>query len=268
MSHEKPYKILILEDDPRYSEPLKAQILQDDRFTLLGVTDSAEMAYKQIKTSLPDVVIVDLELSEGDGIELLDCLQAAGESLPLMPYLLVTTAFASESIAARLSAGLADYMFRKQNQSYSPEKVLKHLHIMSSQFQRNKRPSAKLISSSMETEKLMRTRIESELEQYYMSQSTQAKDYLAECIYQVMNLSPFEKVEIGKFYVSVGQVYKKESRNVDMAIRRLLSTAFLQTSPDDLERLYKPYVDIDRGAPRNKDFITYTANKIKKELNR
>lgn len=266
MSYEKPYKVLILEDDPHYSEPLKAQILQDEKFTLLGVTDSAEEAYKQIKTALPDVVIVDLELKEGDGIELLDRLRRPGENLPLMPYLLVITAFVSEPISTRLTEGLADYMFKKQNRSYSPEKVLKHLHIMSSQFHRNKKPEVKRMDSSVEMEKRIRTRIDSELEQYYMSQSAQGKDYLAESIYQVMHLPPFDRVQIGEIYVSVGKVYKKEAHNVDMAIRRLLATAFLQTSPDDLERIYTPYVDIGRGAPRNKEFITYIANKIKKEL--
>ena len=266
MSGDKLYKVLILEDDPRYAEPLKTQIVRDSAFKLLGVTDSADEAYTLIKTGLPDAIIVDLGLSEGDGIELLHRLRSPNESLPIMPYVLVITSFTSELVMAELSEGLADFVFKKQNKSYSPEKIVKHLHIMSRQFHRNKQPVAKPIDNSLDVEKQIRMRIDSELEQYYMSEAAAAKKYLAECIYQVIILPEFDQVRIGEIYTVVGELYKKEARNVDMGVRRLLSTAFIRTHPDDLERLYAPYVDIGRGSPQNKDFIVHVANKIKKEI--
>jgi len=266
MTIDKPYKVLILEDDPRCFEPLKAQVMSDDEFTLLDITDSADKAYRLVKTGLPDVIIVDLMVTEGDGIELLHRLRSESDTLPLMPYILVTTAFTSEPVMTMLVEKLADYVFQKQNEGINAEKIFNHLRIMSSQFQRHKKPIPKPIGSSVETEKALRTRIKSELELYYMSQSTQAKDYLAECIYQVISLPPYEKVHMGGIYTIVGKLFKKEPHNVDMSIRRLLSTAFMQTCPDDLARNYTPYVDIGRGSPRNKEFIAYVANKIKREL--
>jgi len=245
---------------------MKKQVMQDDNFSLLAVTDSADKAYKLIKTGLPDAIIVDLELNEGDGIELLHRLRSPSEVLAVVPYILVVTAFSSDPVMATLTEGLSDYMLRKQNRSYSPEKVLKHLLFMSYQFQRNKKSEEMLIDSSMETEQLVRTRIESELEQYYMSQAASARDYLVECIYRAVFLPPYEQLKIGDIYLTVGKLYRKEPRSIDMAIRRLLVTAFIQTCPSELVEIYGPYVEIGRMAPRNKDFIAYVANKVKKEF--
>ena len=266
MENKKPFKVLIVEDDPRCYEPLKAQIMNDDEFTLVDITDNSEVAYKLITTRLPDVLVIDLMLAHGDGIELLHRLRAESESLPLMPYILVTTAFASPFVMKMLVESLADYVFQKHNGAVNAEKILLHMRIMSSQFQRHKTQETVLLNSADKKEEALRARINSELELYYLSQSTQAKDYLAEAVYQAVNVPSYQRLHIGEIYASVAKLFKKEPHNVDMAIRRVLNTAFMQTCPEELARNYTPYVDIGRGAPRNKEFILYVSNKIKKEI--
>ena len=265
MSARKRYKVLIVEDERLYSEPLKESIKSDQEFEVLAITDSVNQAYNLIQTGLPDVIIVDLQLKEGDGMDLLSRIREIKENLAIKPYILTITAFASNTIATALNNGLADYMLNKKNESFSPDLVLNHLRIMSQQFHRNKKPEAQIIDSSLETEAILRARINSELEQYYMSQSTQSKDYLAEAIYLASQVSKYDKLEIGQIYLNVGKLYRKDPHNVDMAIRRLINTAFMNTNPDDIERIYKPYLDTNRGVPKNKEFIAYVANKIKKE---
>ena len=266
MSCGKRYKVLIVEDDPNYSEPLKIHINKSEDFQVTAVTDSAIEAYKLVQTGLPDAVIVDLELNEGDGLKLLARIREDKDKLPIKPYLLVTTSYDSDTIKWTAQE-LADYFFRKQNKAYGPAEILDHLGFVSHHFYRNRKPEVKQIDSSLEKEKLIRRRIISELDQYYMSQSSPAKEYLIEAIYMVVNLSDYKlrNLKIGKIIAEVGKEFKKSQQSVNVGIHRLINTAFLRTDPEDLEKLYEPYVDIGKGAPVMKDFILYIARKIKDE---
>ena len=265
MSGVNRYKVLILEDDPRFAEPLVAQIEEDEKFEVLGVTASSEEAYKLLKAGAPDVVIVDLQLTEGDGYELLARIRDPNENLSIQPYVFVSTWFASDMTMSALSDGLADYVYKKQNESYSPEKILNHLHIVSRQFRNNRNLEVQRIDSAIEAEKRIRARITRELDQYYMNQGSGGKEYLIEIIYRTIQLSRYDELQIGQMYIEVGKLFRKEPTAIDASVRRLIDSAFLRTDPKDLQRLYPPYLDIGRGAPRNKEFVAYVADKIKKE---
>ena len=263
--NNKRYKVLIVEDDPKFSDPLKLRVQDDDMFEVLGVTDSSNEAYKLLKSGLPDVVIVDLQLTEGDGYELLEKIRNPSESLPIQPYVLVTTLFSSDMTMRVLADGLADYVFKKQNESYSPETILKHLHTVSRQFNRNCNPEPQKIDSAIELENRLRTRITREIDLFSMNQGTLGKKYLIEIIYLALKLPKHKDLQIVQLYADVGKIFQKEASAVDVAIRRLVDGAFLRTDPKDLEQLYPPYVDIGRGAPKNKEFVAFIIDKIKKE---
>lgn len=262
---DRSYKVLIVEDDPIYAEPLQTCLNKAEDFTVIGVTDSAEKAYKLVKSGLPDAMIVDLQLEEGDGLDLLTRIRDPKENLPVQPYILVVTTFNSDSTMLKLSGGLADFVYKKRMTGYKPEVVLNHLRIMSDQFYCNRKPEVQSIDSSLEKEALIRARVDRELDNYYINEGSDAKKYLTEIICEAILIPKYEKLEIGKLYAKVGKMFSKTSHNIDVAISRLLNAAFLKTAQDDLERLYTPYVDIGRGAPKNKEFINFTANKIKKE---
>ena len=265
MQDKRCYKILIVEDEEKFSEPLRMHIKQDHSFEVMAVTNSAKDAFRLIKAGLPDAIIIDLQLAEGDGFDLLNQIQDAKDNLSVFPYILVTTKFASETSMEILSAGLADYVFWKNNLSYSPEGILTHLKIASKCFYRNRKSDSKRINTALERETMLRKRISNELNQYYLNQGSQGIEFLVEIIYRAVHLPKNENVKIGQLYIELGKIYHTTPNTVDSSIRRLLNSAFLRTYPDDLERLYTPYIDIGRGAPRNKEFILYVADKIRNE---
>lgn len=265
MGKAKPYKVLIVEDDPAYAVPLRVCLHRSAAFTVLDVTDSASKAYRLAKTGLPDVVIVDLELAEGDGLDLICRLRDPGVNLPISPYILVLTEFQAKPMLKKLKSGLADFVIKKENKGYTPEMILNHLTVMQDLFSRNQKPETVPLDSSLEREALIRQRVDSELDQYYIRHSGQARAYLAEILYLAVALPKHEKLQISRLYVEVGKLYANDPHNVNMAVNRLLHTAFNKTARGDLERLYTPYVDLGRGAPLAREFVAYTANKIRRE---
>jgi len=266
MKERKRYRVLILEDDPNYVEPLRTQIQSDDQFEVLGVTGRASEAYQLLKAGLPDVVIVDLQLDEGDGLGFLERIRNPAEPLALTPYVLVTTLFASATIMAALTDGLADYVLKKQNESYSPELVLQHLHVASSQFGRNQIPKGQHPTSALDLKERLRIRFVRELDQYTIQQTMDGKAHLIELLYLAYQLPHHAPLRIEDLYAEVGKPHQKTGEAVSAAIRRVLDHAFLRTDPDELARLYPPSLDPQKGGrPENKEFIQVTVDKIRRE---
>jgi len=268
MDLKRKYKILILEDDPVWSEIIQKSLNQTDDFTVILATGSMTKALECVKTSLPDVAIVDLQLNDGgdgDGITFLSKIRSIGEHLPIQPYVLVTTNVTSRKTTKVLNNGLADYVFLKPLIKNDPNYIINYLRLMEDVFDCNMNPEMQAQSQS-EKEELIRNRVTAELDLYYMKRTLLGYDFLVDAICMLINAPDDEKPLITKnIYPKVGEKYQKTRHVVEMAIERTIQGAFSKTAQSDLKRLYPPYIDFDRGAPTNKELITFIANKIKSE---
>ena len=265
MDVDKRYKVLIVEDDIRYSEPLKMHLNQTEDFVTMAVTDSATEAFRLVKAGLPDAMIVDLQLREGDGVQLLQQIFDTSHELPIRPYTLALTSVMSERMRGRLNSGLADFTFSKKMKGYHPELLVGHLRAMSLEFDRNTMAKPQEVYSALDKDTLIRTRVERELDHYYIKPGNEAKEYLIDAVCIVISMPRQEKPVLKKIFAEVGKKYGKECYNVNIRISYLIHAAFIRTDETDLANAYRPYRDVHRGAPTNKEFIFYIADKIRSE---
>ena len=264
MGDERPYKVLIVEDEVRCIAQLRDCFDKHEKYTVLSVTGSSHEALKLIKIGLPDIVIVDLHLKEGSGFALLERLRNPNEHIPLMPYILGSTKFTADSTWETLGQ-LADFAFAKADGLCNTTLILEHLRIVEKQFARNRNAEPKPIDLTLEKEDIIRTRIESELDQYFMPRTTKGRKYLERMLYKVFTLPKHTELNLTRMYNEIGQEFRNNPDNVDMAIRRVLKTAFTKTDTSDLERLFTPYIDPAQGWPGTKEFVVNTVAKFQKE---
>ena len=261
---EKRYKVLIVEDDPDYAIPLKLCLNNSLQFTTMAVIDSATEALHLVKAGLPDAIIVDLQLNEGSGITLMETIFDMKDELAISPCVIALTDV--ESLRTqKLLKKIADVSFLKQMKGYSPEVVLGALAAMIPVFDRNRPKPPPQIDTDLDKESRLRKRIERELDCYYIKHGNDAKDLLSETIYLVLQVPKYEKPVMKNILVAVGKKYDKDWRNVNVRIDYLLQKAFSETNEDDLERVFTPYLSVSRTAPTNKEFVMYTADKIRAE---
>ena len=267
MEPERRYKVLIVEDEPRYSEPLKSCFNQSVDFVTMAVTDSEAEALTLVKSGLPDAMVVDLQLynGEGDGMLLLHHIYDLKQILPLRPYIVVLTSVVSERIKERLSSGLADFSFSKRTKNYTPELILRHLRAMSSEFDCNRTNRLRPLPSILDKEALIYERVEREICHYYVKHGNQAKDFLVDAICMTIALPEYEKPVFQHIFAEIAKKHGKSHRNVYTRIHLLLQQAFAKTDANDLAKVYTPYLDVSRAAPTPREFIAYTANKIRRE---
>jgi len=265
MENKKLYKVLIVEDNLGQAEALKKCIEKDAAFSILRIVDNSSDAFKLVKTGLPDVMIVDLNLADGNGLSLLKEVRNIKKSLPIVPYIVVTTMFDSDEIRYIISEGHANFLLSKKSKSYSPEEILDHLQMMTISFYRNKYNDVEKDNSELEREEMIRTRIESELNQYYIDHTRRGKIFLAELIYRIYNTPPTTTIKIANFHADVAKMFNVENYAVEQAVRRMIISAFTKTAAEDLRVAYKPYISMNGTPPSSKEFIMYVANKLRDE---
>ena len=83
--------ILIVEDDQDACKRLIEHAEETDEISVVGVTNNEDKAIEYIKDMLPQVVILDLELTEGKGNGLSVLQNLKSIDLSFQPYVLVTT---------------------------------------------------------------------------------------------------------------------------------------------------------------------------------
>ena len=122
--------ILLVEDNARECGEIINYIERLDDTSLIGVTNNTTKALEIIADSLPDALILDLELHNGlgNGLTLLQDLKKL--SLPFIPYILITTNNSS-SITHKSARKLgADFIIPKYKEDYSAKTVVDFLRMM------------------------------------------------------------------------------------------------------------------------------------------
>ena len=103
----KTYKIIIAEDDVSHKELIFRAFEEytEIQYKLIW-SDCLNEARKQINDHKPDIVISDVRLTDGDGVELVDVVKN------ICPIILITS-FGNEELAVKsLKAGVSDYIVK------------------------------------------------------------------------------------------------------------------------------------------------------------
>ena len=107
-------KVSIIEDDDWIRENLAAQIGHTNGFLCLGTYPSGEEALNQIPRSVPDVVLMDINLPKMSGIE---CVRKLKLIVPSVQILMLTVYEDSDKIFNSLLAGASGYLLKRTPQN-------------------------------------------------------------------------------------------------------------------------------------------------------
>jgi DNA-binding NarL/FixJ family response regulator len=112
-----PIKILIVDDHPVVREALACRVAKNPEFVICAEADSVEQACQLAEETHPDIVITDITLKHGDGIELVQRLK----SLDARMRILVLSMHPDHVYAEQaLRAGALGYI----NKEETAEKVI------------------------------------------------------------------------------------------------------------------------------------------------
>lgn len=104
-----PHAVAIVEDDPRLRTELARTIEAADGLVLAGAADDLQGGFELLRASSPDVLLVDLELPGGSGIELI---RTACAELPRCEVMVLTLFGDERNVIASLEAGACGYLLK------------------------------------------------------------------------------------------------------------------------------------------------------------
>jgi signal transduction histidine kinase/DNA-binding NarL/FixJ family response regulator len=100
-------RVLVVDDHPIFAEALVEQLAKDPDIRVVGQAATGQEAIALVKLLEPDVVLLDFELPDTTGADVVTELRAAGER----PLVVMLSAFGeADHVAASLSAGAQAYI--------------------------------------------------------------------------------------------------------------------------------------------------------------
>jgi DNA-binding NarL/FixJ family response regulator len=76
----QPVKVFIVDDSAQFTEVLSELIAVPGRVEIAGTSDSAKRAVEEIHRLKPDVIIVDLQLKDGNGFDVVKAIRSLPNS--------------------------------------------------------------------------------------------------------------------------------------------------------------------------------------------
>lgn len=110
-------KVAIVEDNRTLREGFETLINRSDDMKCICTSSTVEEALKQIPKMKPDVVLMDIQLPDGTGIE---CTASLKEQLPETQVVCVTVYEDTDRIFRALQAGACGYLLKRAD----PERIV------------------------------------------------------------------------------------------------------------------------------------------------
>ena len=117
---DKNIKIAFVEDNQVFFQALKILLLENKNFDLVGMFSNAESLIRELSFTLPDVVIMDLDLPGMSGIEAIQLIKKQFTSIKI---LVLTVHDDEDRIFKSLRAGADGYLLKKNSLESLDEKI-------------------------------------------------------------------------------------------------------------------------------------------------
>lgn len=254
---DKALRILIIEDESSVCNRFQAEIEDTIDMKCVACTASSTEAVTLVQTHLPDVVVLDLELTNGQGNGL-DFLQRLKQvSLAISPYIVVTTNNSStitHDCARELGA---DFIFYKHQDDYSESAVLEFLRTTANvilRMQKQYNPHSKKTESLAERHQRLRSKITAHLHVVGINPKHKGFTYLVDAILYTID----GNTDSVSAYLS--EKYRKSKTSVERAMQHAIEHTWRNTDINTLLEHYTANISAERGVPTMTEFICYYAN--------
>lgn len=109
MTDHEPLRLLIVDDHPLFRKGVRALIGVQTDMTVIGEAEDVAGAVELALAEQPDVVLMDLQMPDGSGIQ---ATRAIVEASPAIHVLIVTMFEDDDSVFAALRAGARGYVLK------------------------------------------------------------------------------------------------------------------------------------------------------------
>ena len=257
-----PMKIVMIEDDLAEVARFSAYFEGEEDMELVAAADGATQGFEAVVANRPDVVLLDLELKEGNGIQLLPRLKA----LDFCPYVLVTTWTTDGPTLRKVRGDGAGYVQSKSMEGYAeegPKMVADFLREMRPYFGDSPKFQRDTAEELMDPLRLKRRQISEALGRLGVKAGSFSHNYLLEAILVVATNESGAVEMDNEIYPILKKKFHVSIQSIEISMRRAIRKVWLRTDLETIQREFTQYVDPEKGHPELKEFIGYYGNQFR-----
>ena len=248
---EKMYRVLLATSSEDFSGKLGTILQNTDKYIVAGSANDGLRAIELLKTTQPEILIVDTMLPQADGIAVLK----AANTMEKKPLFLVLADFMTEFISGLLLSQGVQYILLKP---CTPTAVLERLEEMRESLKQRKQPNRLETSiESMVTSMIHEIGVPAHIKGY---------QYLREAIMIAVKDMDVINAITKVLYPQVAKTFATTPSRVERAIRHAIEVAWDRGDLDTLQRVFGYTVSITKGKPTNSEFIALIADKLQLQL--
>lgn len=257
-------KIMMVEDDPEVCGEYRLALKRRANMGLVYNTGSEQQALDYLEEHQIDVIILDIELEEGDGLSLLDGIR---ERKIERPFTVVVTNNGSSATLSYMREHGADYVYHKMNVSYSPLRVLSIIEKVYPYYEYSDELSVHPLVQRFNQHKqelLTRRYVENELEAIGFKRKRVGFDYMVEGIMMIMKNKKPEPLHVtNDIYPAIAAANNTSKESVERGIRGAIEATWTDADIRVLEYHYPFPYNEEQGRPTNSSFLTNMAKRLK-----
>lgn len=260
MDKVKPMQILLIEDDDCAVTEFKEYTNQREDVKLVKFTNSSCEGIEFVKKYMPEGIVLDLELHNGQGSGLDFLEEMKNLKLDFKPLIVVTTNVSSNIVYTHIHRLGVDFIFYKKQADYSPELVINSMVSLRDTLYSNK-TNATTTETQIEHEERIKERINAELDLIGISNHLKGRQYLFDAILYLLEGNKEDKETV---FNHIANLYKVGNSSVGRAMQTAINRAWRTSPTDELEVHYKARINYHTGVPSPTEFIYYYEKKIRK----
>ena len=264
MINEKTIKILMADDNKAFSDTVKKAIEREKGMEVSKILTDGKDVVKEVCSSYPDVLIMDLVLPYKEGLEVLE--EIKNLNLRKGPIIIVATVITNEKVIRKCIEYGANYFIAKPCTPEGIIKIIKNLKaekLDASMFALNedKIEDNSYITNSIE--EIIETKVTNIIHKIGIPAHIKGYQYLRSAIIKSVINSEIINSVTKELYPQVAKDFNTTPPRVERAIRHAIEVAWMRGEEETLNKIFGYTVQSNKGKPTNSEFIAMIADKLR-----
>ncbi|MCL2087887.1 MAG: sporulation transcription factor Spo0A [Oscillospiraceae bacterium] len=231
------------------------QIMSSKGFEAITLPKDGSQVIKAIKTHKPDVVLMELYMSNADGIGVME--YAENDHNPI--YVIASPDDKHSSVSRALKAGASHYAIKP----FDCEMLASRIVGLTSEIGLPANDDSLNISKAD-----LEMMVTSVMHQIGVPAHIKGYQYLRTSIILCIEEKEMINLVTKALYPQVARIYETTSSRVERAIRHAIEVAWDRGDVDTLNSYFGFTVDNQRGKPTNSEFIAMISDKMRLKINK
>lgn len=255
--------VAIADDNEKIRQNLQELVSKEGDMTIVGSASNGLDALNMIRTSHPDVVLLDIIMPKMDGLGVLEKVNK-DETFLKKPAFIILTAMGQEEVMEEALGLGAKYVLLKP---YDRNALLKKIRQIKNGKGIRKNEFIKLEEKTQEQDmdyqlEIIVTNI---IHEIGVPAHIKGYQYLRDSIIMSVNNMDILNSITKQLYPTIAKMHETTPSRVERAIRHAIEVAWNRGKMDTINELFGYSIQAGKGKPTNSEFIALIADKIRLE---